>query len=28
MSEMLKRIEQILLTERSVIAKDGTFVPV
>lgn len=28
MSEMLKRIEKILLTEKSVIAKDGTFVPV
>lgn len=28
MSELLKRIENILLTERSVIAKDGTFVPV
>jgi len=28
MSELLKRIEKILLTEKSVIAKDGTFVPV
>ena len=28
MSEMLKRIEKILLTEKAVIAKDGTFVPV
>ena len=28
MSEMLKRIEKILLTEKSVIAKEGTFVSV
>jgi len=28
MSELLKRIEKILLTEKAVIAKDGTFVPV
>jgi len=28
MSELLKRIKKLLLTERSVIAKDGTFVPV
>ncbi|MDD2997565.1 MAG: LytTR family transcriptional regulator DNA-binding domain-containing protein, partial [Candidatus Riflebacteria bacterium] len=28
MSEMLKQIEKILLTEKAVIGKDGTFVPV
>lgn len=28
MSELLKRIEKLLLTEKAVIAKDGTFVPV